>query len=496
MPSSDAAMEARVRAAAEEVLIQSRIPGLSVGVVKGDDLILCESFGYADIETHEPMTPDRRQRIASITKTMVGLCVMGLVEDGKLHLDDLVTALLPDVAFHGPAETMTLKHLLTHTSGIGEAPTRDRLADTANPDREAVTTPGDFSTLYPDGIVVEVEPGTKHAYCNNGYGLLGEIISRTEQASLQDVMQRRIWDPLGMTSTDILDENDARITTCYHRAPNEDNVFQLTRAGVAIKEQPTVDGLNIRGSFTAEFNQGMRAAGGVQSTIPDMAKYASAFLRRGGGIVRPETFDDMTSAHEGEDRRMVSWGLSVARTPLRIAGEQPSQWRQVLGHGGAYFGGWNSHLDVIPELGIGIVQHMNIMMDEPAPIFRKVIRAVIDAERPAYPDAPVDSGVLQSAPGTYELPMPGPLTNFRPQTRIGRVHVKRDRDSLSIESRWGSWKSPVQLTPCDRDDPAFFAIQRPDADPAYLRFERDANGAVVGLHIDDLTRMNKRPDGA
>jgi len=370
MASTDAAMASRIREAAADVIAAYHVPGISIGVVQGDELVFCEGFGHADVESTEPMGPERRQRIASITKTMVGLCAMALFDEGKLALDRRVVELLPEVTFHGPAETMTLRHLLTHTSGIGEAPTRERLADAANPDRAAVSTPGDFSTLYPSGIVVEVEPGSKWAYCNNGYGLLGEIIVRAEGASLQDVMQRRIWGPLAMASTDILDQNDERITTCYHRPPNEDNRFQLERAGVVVKDEPTVDGHNIRGKFTADFNQGMRAAGGVQSTVPDMAKYASALLRRGTGIVRAETFDAMTSAHCGDDRRMTSWGLSIARTPLRVTSERPLSWKTMLGHGGAYFGGWNSHLDVLPEANIGIVQHLNIMMDEPAPVFR------------------------------------------------------------------------------------------------------------------------------
>jgi CubicO group peptidase (beta-lactamase class C family) len=494
MATGDAAMAARVRAAANKVLADYRIPGISIGVVKGDSLLFCEGFGFADIETQERMSPERRQRIASITKTMVGLCVMALVDEGKIHLHDRVQSLLPDVAFHGPAESMTIRHLLTHTSGIGEAPTRDRLVEAAHPNRETVRSPGDFSTLYPDGIVVEVEPGAKYAYCNNGYGLLGEIVTRVEGVTLQDVMQRRIGAPLGMAQTDILDQNDDRITTCYHRAPNEDNLFQYARAGVDVKEEATIDGINIRGRFTAEFNRGMRAAGGVQSTVPDMAQYASALLRRSAGVVSERSFGEMTSAQVGSDDRMVSWGLSIARTPLRIGGERPSQWRQVLGHGGAYFGGWNSHLDIIPELDIGVIQHMNIMIDEPAPIFRRIIRAVLDADPPSYPLQAIEPEVLASAPGIYELPMPGPLTNFRPQTRVGRIQVTRDGDSLVLKSRWGNWKAGVELTPCDPDDPAFFVIQRDGADPAYVRFDRNERGAVEALAIDDLTKMVRRAE--
>jgi len=486
---------ARVRDAASEVIATHHLPGISIGVVVGDDLVFCEGFGHADIESRQPMDPYRRQRIASITKTMVGLCAMALVDEGKLSLDTPVPALLPDVVFHGPAQSMTLRHLLTHTSGIGEAPTVERLRDAANPDRQAVGSPGDFSSLYSEGIVVEVEPGSKWAYCNNGYALIGELITRAEGgAPLQDVMHRRLWRPLGMAQTDILDENDERITTCYHRAPGEDRRFQFERAGIPVKDEPTVDGLNIRGSFTADFNQGMRAAGGVQSNVPDMARYASALLRGAGGVVAPRTFDAMIAPGFGADPRMVAWGLSFARVPLRSALEAPSRWRPSFGHGGAYFGGWNSHLDVIPSAATAVIQHMNIMLDEPAPIFRRIIRAALGMPEVPHAERPTDDALLDAAPGIYELPMPGPLTNFRPQTGTGRVNIARDGSALVLTSRWGKWKHGVRLVPADPADAAFFAVSLPGADPAYVAFDRDPSGAVTALRLDDLILMHRRPD--
>jgi hypothetical protein len=90
--------------------------------------------------------------------------------------------------------------------------------------------------------------------------------------------------------------------------------------------------------------------------------------------------------------------------------------------------------------------------------------------------------------------MPGPLTNFRPQTRTGRVNVTRDAHDLVLESRWGKWKTPVRLTPCDPHDPAFFAIQSAGADPAYVSFVREPDGKISALRLDDLVFMQKRPD--
>jgi CubicO group peptidase (beta-lactamase class C family) len=473
----------RIRAAARALVEDNRLPGLSIGVVSGDDLVFAEAFGHADIESKEPLHIERRQRIASITKTMVGLCAMAVVDEDKLRLEDRVVDLLPEVAFEGPAEAMTVRHLLTHTSGIGEAPTIEGLRDVSAPDRSKLKHAGEFGELYPKGVVVEVPPGEKWAYCNNGYALLGEIIQRAEKAQLQDIMQRRIWGPLGMTSTAILDVPDDRVTTPYHRATNDDTRFQLERAGIPVREEQTVDGLNIRGEFTPDFNKAMRAAGGVQSNVPDMAKYASALLRNGTHVVRPETFDAMVAPQCCPDERLVSWGLSFSRIP-RFG-------RMLIGHGGAYFGGWNSRLDVIPAEGIGIIQHMNIMLDEPSPVFRRIWQAVLDAPAERFAPQRLSASTISSAPGEYLLPMPGPLTNFRPATRTGRIRIEQDGDGLRITSRWGKWKTGVPLLPCDGADSTLFAVSPDGAAPAYLALTRDDAGEIDGLRIDDLVHYRK-----
>jgi CubicO group peptidase (beta-lactamase class C family) len=482
----------RIRGAMRDAIAQHSLPGLAVGVVAGVDVAFCEAAGFADIESRTPLTIERRQRIASITKTLVGLCAMALVDEGKLRLESRVTDLLPEVRFDGPAETITVGHLLTHTSGIGEAPTLPRLRDVANPDRATVDAPpGDFAALYPDGVTIEVPPGEKWAYCNNGYALLGEIVQRAAGRTLPDMMQRRIFAPLQMTSTDINDVDDARITSCYHRARNEDTRFQLERAGIAVKDETPVDGTNIRGAFTSEFNRSMRAAGGVQSTLPDMLKYAAALLGRGAGIVSPETFDLMVSPRVCPEPRLISWGLSFARMPLAVAGEAPKRWRMMFGHGGAYFGGWNSHIDVIPDADIAVVQHMNVMLDEPGPIFRAIIRAVLGGEQHPFEPRSTDPLVLTTAPGLYELPMPGPLTNFRPQTRVGRVQITAEDDRLVLRSRFGAWKHGVELIPCDPEAPDFFAAST-TAGSGYVALDRDPSGRVTGLRFDDLVLMRRR----
>ena len=470
----------RVRAAAAAVVAEHHLPGISIGVVSGTNLVFCEGFGCADIESREPMDPRRRQRVASITKTMTGFAVMALVDEGKLALDDRVVDRLPEIAFDGPSDRMTIRHLLTHTSGIGEAPTLDRLAATVNPNTAGAAEEDDFA-LYRHGIVVEGEPGTKWAYANHGYPLLGEIVSRAENAPFADVLRRRIFEPLGMHDSDCTRGPHPLVTTCYHRAPNDDTRELLERAGMPPPEETAVDGYNIRGRAVANDHHGMLAAGAVQSTVPDMAKYAAALLRRGGGIVRPETFDAMIAPQWCPDDRLESWGLSFGRAP--------AYGRRVFRHGGSYFGGWNSHLTVSPEDDVAVIIHMNVMLDTTTPVFGRIIRAVLDAPAPVLAEAPLSDDVLSAAPGVYEC-TPGRLTNFRPSTRVGRVQIARDgARGLTFRSRRGEWKEAQPLRGADAKDENFLAIDKPGEAPAYVVLTRNAAGAVDGIRFGELMHM-------
>jgi CubicO group peptidase (beta-lactamase class C family) len=381
---------------------------------------------------------------------------------------------------------MTLRHLLTHTSGIGEAPTAAALAASVSPDGAFGGETGDFSKLYPDGIVVEARPGTKWAYCNNGYALLGEILVRTEGAPLHDIFQRRIFGPLGMADSDCLDRPNPALATGYHRAPSADTRELYERAGIPVKDEETVDGHNIRGTFVPEPNTGNHAAGAVQSTVPDMARYAAALLERGRGIVRPETFDLMTAPHYCPDESLVSWGLAFSRATKYGV--------RTYGHGGAFFGGWNSNLAVMPETGLAVIQHMNVMLDSPAPVFNAIIRAVLGAPEPALSGVPLPPRLLADAPGVYEC-APGRLTNFRPATRLGRIRIEHNGDGLVLTSRRGAWKAGARIDVPDAAAPARCLVPVEDAEPARLLFTRDASGRIDGFWLDDLVRMVRQTPG-
>jgi CubicO group peptidase (beta-lactamase class C family) len=320
-----------------------------------------------------------------------------------------------------------------------------------------------------------VPPGTKWAYANHGFALLGEVIMRKEEAELEAVLRRRCFDPLGMADSDCRDEPAPELTTGYHRAPSDDERALRERAGLSVPDEETVDGHNIRGRYQHLSGLSRRASGAVQSTIPDMARYASALLRKSAGIVRPETFDRMLQPQWCPDDRLPSLGLSFFR-----------QWRfgrRAFEHGGGVAGGWNTLMSFLPDEDTAVLIHLNLSYDRFDAVQSRIIQAVLDAPSRERPQRPVDPALLAAAPGVYEAPLPGPLTNFRIAVPMGRLQISARDGALWLHARRGPWKGGVPLRPADDGDPPCFLIDDGDPDPPRLVLVREATGAVTRLRI-------------
>jgi CubicO group peptidase (beta-lactamase class C family) len=256
------------------------------------------------------------------------------------------------------------------------------------------------------------------------------------------------------------------------------------RGGEEIKDEPTVDGINIRGRF--QHIRGGGAAGAVQSTVPDMAKYAAALLRGGAGIVKPATFAQMTADQWRPDPRMEGWGLSFQLS--RPFG------RRVFGHGGGVLGGWNSLLTILPDEDLALVAHANISFQDFGKFTSRVLAAVLD-EIPHALGGQVDEAVIAAAPGVYEA-IPGLLTNFRVMGGVGRLQIKAADGGLMLHSRRGPWKKGVRLFPGDVGDPAFLVADDDPLDPSRIALIRDPDGQVTGLRCERLVQMVKTADVA
>jgi D-alanyl-D-alanine carboxypeptidase len=169
-------------------------PGAAVIVVKDGSVILRGGYGMANLELGVAIEPDMVFRLGSVTKQFTAVVILMLVEEGKLRLDDDITRFLPGYPTHG--YHITVEHLLTHTSGIKEhidMPEWQRLARTD-------VTLGELIDVFKDQPMV-FTPGTRWEYSNSAYVLLGAIIERVTGERYEDVLQRRIFGPLGMSQS-------------------------------------------------------------------------------------------------------------------------------------------------------------------------------------------------------------------------------------------------------------------------------------------------------
>jgi hypothetical protein len=218
-----------------------------------------------------------------------------------------------------------------------------------------------------------------------------------------------------------------------------------------------------------------------------MARYASSLLRASRGVVRPETLQQMTGDHWRPDKRLPGWGLNFA-----VRGE--GAYRR-FGHGGSVFGGWNSTLLVFPELDAALVFHVNLMSDYFEGVFiPRLVNAFLDREDEPLQDMPVDSRILETAPGVYELAEPGPLTNFRPRYNAGRVKLTNEAGTLMMYSRRGPWRAGVRLAPARSGEPDFFAIEHAEHPRNYLSLITNETGAVTGIRFPQIVDYVRNPE--
>lgn len=197
-PRADSAELERIHTRVREEMNRQKIPGLGLLVVEKGKVILAQGYGLANVELDSPVTAQTMFQSGSIGKQFTAVAVMLQVEDGKLGLDDPVSKWIPGTPKDW--KQMTIRHLLTHTSGIPEAEISHL----------------DLQRNYTDAQLVEEAlklklkfvPGTRWSYSNTGYDLLGTIIRKTSGKLYGDVLKERVFGPLGMKTARVISEED------------------------------------------------------------------------------------------------------------------------------------------------------------------------------------------------------------------------------------------------------------------------------------------------
>lgn len=256
----------QIDAEVERLMAKGRVPGLALALVENGRLLYVKSYGLRRVEERQPLETDTVMYAASLTKLAFAYMVMQLVDEGKINLDQPISSYLkrplPDYAKYADLagdprwRSLTSRILMDHTPGFPN-----------------------FRFLNPDGkLDFKFDPGTRYAYSGEGINLLQFILEEGLGLDVGKEMQRRVFDRLGMTRTGMTWRDDF--------APN------------------VADGYDVNGKVEGHHGRrSVRAAGSMDTTIADFAKFLAALMRGEGlsAAARAEMLRAqiaITSAHQ------------------------------------------------------------------------------------------------------------------------------------------------------------------------------------------------------
>lgn len=317
-------LAAKVDDIARVELVKPVAVGLSIAVAREGEVLVSRGYGLADLEFEAPMNEQTILRIGSVTKQFTAAAIMKLVEQGALSLDDPLTKMLPD--YPAPAQPVTLRQLLTHTSGIWSMTDSDEFM---NRDATLELTPAEMLALFKEKPL-EFEPGTKWNYSNSGYYLLGEIIARASGRPYARYIQDELFTPLGLERTRY-ESNSAII-------PNRAQGYSFDGTS-RTNDKPI--GADVAG-----------AAGGILSTAEDLVRWGTALAE--GRVVTPESYAQMITPAVLADGSKTDYGFGLVI----------DEWegRPRISHGGGIFG-FTSQLTWFPRerLAVAVIVNSDVM---------------------------------------------------------------------------------------------------------------------------------------
>ncbi|WP_169459155.1 serine hydrolase domain-containing protein [Marinomonas sp. UCMA 3892] len=309
----------------EDIKARSGIPGIAVAVVHGDKTIYAKGFGVRGDKNSLPITPDTVFQLASLSKAVGATAVARQVSKGVVSWDSRMKDLLPWFALSDTAvrDKLTIGDLYSHRSGLPDH-AGDEL-EVLGFDRQTILERLRLLPLSPFRI--------SYAYTNFGLTAAAEAVAEASGMPWSDLTEEAVFKPLGMTHT----------SSRY-----KDFVARENRA---IPHVITDDG------FAPLYNRQPDAqspAGGVSSSVNDMAKWMKMVLANGGDLIRPEALQPAISPQSfskrpnSPDERASFYGYGF------IVGTDPSG-RVILSHSGAFILGSATHFTMIPSLDVGIV---------------------------------------------------------------------------------------------------------------------------------------------
>lgn len=405
-------------------------PGLAIAVVKDGRTVFTRGYGLADLEHRVPITPSTVFDVASVSKQFTGLAIAMLVEEGKVKLDDDVRHYIP--AFPDVGHTITINHLLHHTSGLRDWPGTLAVAGWRFDD---VISFDQIQRMAMHQHSLNFVPGAEYTYSNTGYNMLAEVVERVSGQSFRAWTQQHLFAPLGMTRSVFRDD---------HMMVIRDRAFGYSPAP--------------RGQWAATTNN-LTALGSssLMSTVEDLARWVINFdsARVGGKAAMAMT----RTRGVLNDGSTIPYAFGISHGDYR---GQPT-----VSHSGSW-ASFATYVVHFPSQHAGVVILANSPIVNPGQAAYQVADAFFGdafgsvragSGAPAKP-LQLTAAALDSLTGTYRLG-PGWYAD-----------VRRDGTTLSVQAT-NEMRVPMQAA-----SPTEFWV------PAYgasMTFVRGTDGTVTSL---------------
>lgn len=309
--------------------------------------LFAAASGAAERGGRTPVTVDAPFRVASITKLFVATVVLQLVEEGRLRLDDPLTRHVPG---YPRGDRITIRHLLSHTSGVPDYGLTTGFGPRLLAERERRWHTDEVLGLVA-GARPDFPPGADHRYSNTGYLLLGKVIDAVTGSTWAAEVRRRVIDPLRLRHTFVAGAEPVPggVLPGYFDADN-DGDRENVETGRPWPALETTEG----------------PAGAIVSTAPDVAAFGSALFH--GRLVAPATLRQMVA--EGPHHpRNTNYGLGVEIS-------RPDYRTTLWGHGG-FLPGFRSQLWYAPQHDVTVVVLANDTNADPRDLAELAIRTVV-----------------------------------------------------------------------------------------------------------------------
>ena len=356
-PAADPSQTA-IDAFVQSQMHEQRIPGLSLAVTIDNELIFTRGYGVANVELRAPALAESVYEVASLTKQFVAVAVLLLAQDGKLAVDDPVSRYLPE----SPAawEKITLRHLLTHTSGI---PDFDDAGQPLDPRREY--TEDEFVTAA-TRLPSRFPPGARWSYSNTAYVLLGVIVHRVSGLSYGDFLRTRVFSRLHMGNTNV---------------NHPDDLLPFRVAGYRLEA-----GLLKNQEYLAP-TQCATGDGGLVSTVVDLAKWDAAI--QSGALLPPKAWDEIFRPVTLNSGKPFPYGFGWF---IRDQAGRP--YYEHSGH----LQGFASHILRFPRARVSVVVLANLAQADPWGIAHGVASLIRPDLKP-----PADRPIEDAEPAITDL---------------------------------------------------------------------------------------------